>query len=270
MVCRRFSLTFFTVLFLLASVSAKPSARYLACESEVSRHEEALSGLALSTEEWLSGRLKQQQMLTRLAHSESALGSYLNLPKPVATQAFAAEQKMLRETRRFVEAKEPDSEGQKALFLKLGGLQESRTKSLLNWRLGQNKALARGGRPSEYLAWEAHWLPLWLEEATLTRKLQLALLSDDETGVKEKKDILRSLLRLRVKGEKVQVGSQLQELQALSQERLTILARTAEQLIRMEKRKSRGALTRVRRLSKKLTRLTQEFQGKRLKQLKQL
>ena len=74
-------------------------------------------------------------------------------------------------------------------------------------------------------------------------------------------------LAVRALAENIACPSNLETLDATATERLTLLTRTAEQLLRLEKRSSSGALTRVRRLSRQLSEITAKFQADRLKTL---
>ncbi len=230
------------------------------------RHEGALAVLAESLEEWLAGRMKQVALVQKLEGISKTLSSYRGLDSTVFSQVAGLEQKMLDRTLAFAKTDSPDSDGQRALFLSLSELNEKRNLALLGWRSKRVSELLAVDLPSpahSYFRWEAGWLPLWTEEVRLTGELQRRLLDSGDDS-QSNTDILKGLLRLRARAESIAVPDAYAPLNSLSKKRLTLLARTGEQLLRMDERKSRGALTRVRRLSRQLSELTEEFQLRRL------
>lgn len=257
---------------LLTGTCLADSASFLQAERQLLQQEQALSRLADGLEEWLAGRLAKEQLLIKLEEVSQDLKECPGLPRDSSRKLLRLERTMLDKARSFATRNKPDGEGQRELFLSLSSLNEERTLLLLEWRTRQLTELLADSTPAELHAhyrWEASWLPLWREEAVLTRKLQQGLLNEGPDQA-DHRAILQSLLRLRSRAEAVAPPALDRELHRLCLERLVILARTAEQLLRLEKRKSRGALTRVRRLSKRLSALTEEYQEKRLHVLQQV
>lgn len=154
------------------------------------------------------------------------------------------------------------------MLLSVSTLSQERTTHLLEWRAERLKNLLARDLSIDlhrYLRWEATWVRLWIDEADLTARLQRGFL--DEVSQSEQKQILKELLRLRVKAEHTAFSQDLEALDTLAKERLTVLARTAEQLMRLDEHKSQGAFVRVRRLSRELDKITERFQADRLEAL---
>jgi hypothetical protein len=239
---------------------------FLSAEREVYAHEESLSTVAESLEEWLAGRQKKAELAGHLTSARKSLTPYRKIPKKYSGPLLQSELGILDRINEFSRSEEPDGEGQRRLFLGLSEFNEKRSLTLLEWRQAQAGHFLAGPQSEEihgYFRWEASWLPIWKEEAGLTRRLQKGLLdTKGEDG--QQTEVLKELLRLRSRADKVACPEAYRNVQDLSKERLTVLARTAEQLLRLEQRKSRGAVTRVRRLSRKLTEITKKFQTERL------
>ena len=241
--------------------------RFVKTEKQILSHEQQLSKMASALEEWLSGRSKRSVLLETLKQVESATSRPPSLPAMTQKAVESSERDMLRLVREFATSKDPDGDGQRRLFSGMSQTTEKRTLALLSWRTATVKELLSRKLPADrasQLTWEAAWYPIWAEEAKYTRRLQAGLL---EEATRDQSDILKGLLALRVRAQAIPCPPRLTELQKMSLERLTLLARTAEQLLRLEKRQSRGALTRVRRLSRKLSDLTEQFQSRRLELL---
>ena len=257
-------------LFFVLPVSAESSSfqRFVETEQQVLSHERQLSKMASILEEWLSGRAKRSALLETLKEVESATSRPPNLSKAAQNTVRSSEAEMIRLVRNFATAEDPDGDGQRRLFSGMSRTTEKRTQALLSWRIQTVSELLKqklSAAQKSQLVWEAAWYPIWSEETKYTRLLQAGLL---EEATSEEGEILKGLLALRVRAQAIQCPERLADLQKLSLERLTILARTAEQLLRLEKRKSRGALTRVRRLSRKLSELTELFQARRFELLR--
>lgn len=227
--------------------------------------------MAAGLEDWLTGRQGLQATRQLLAAVRADLRSPLSLPKPLTRRVSQAEDGLLQAVTAFTSENAPDAEGQRALFGKLNGLTRERAVAVLEWRSSNNQKLragqAGGTAKARYLAWEAGWLPLWKAEVDLTYRLQAHVLS----GSKEQgKGFVRELLALQAKAAAVPTGKELGGLQDLAVRRLTLLARTAEQLDRLGRGESRGALTRVRRLNKEQTELGKQLQDQRMATLSAL
>lgn len=250
-------------IFLTSGALADRSS-FASFERRMYQHDQALAEVSQSLEEWLSGRLEQRAFLRRLEEQKRA---FTALPGKAGDSIRSSELRMVEAMAEFAGAKQPTAAGQQKLFLKLGELNCRRSVEYLQWRERELKSLLAGkplSSTGEYLAWEAAWNPIWLEEARLTLSLQQGMLSGAGSG-QEGKKVLQGLLKLSERGAKIKAPETAKELQTLALDRVAVLARTAEQLIRLEARQSRGALTQVRRLSRKLSSLTEEFQGKRLR-----
>ena len=142
--------------------------------------------------------------------------------------------------------------------------------ALLQWRAAYNESLRKSTKKdsarARYLTWESAWLPLWKSEVDITYRLQKSVLA--KGGPAQGAGFVRELLALQAKAAAVPAASELESLQEVALRRLTLLARTAEQLDRLGRGESRGAVTRVRRLSKDLTGLAEQLQDQRLAMLK--
>lgn len=242
---------------------------FVSFESQIFRHEQALAVASRSLEEWLSGRLDQKAFLNQLDVQKKSFGA---LPGSTGTAIRKSELDMLDSMGSFARSQQPTADGQRKLFLTLGELNCRRSEEYLQWRERELKGLLASKLPigaKDYFAWEAAWNPIWLEEARLTRRLQQGMLSGSASG-EESKKVLQGLLKLSERGAKIKAPGTARELQTLALDRVAVLARTAEQLIRLESRQSRSALTQVRRLSRKLSSVTEEFQGKRLQIIQSL
>ncbi len=194
------------------------------------------------------------------------------LPQELAARVSKAEQGMLDAVGGFTASQAPDAEGQKALFQRLNGFTRDRSNALLEWRGAANARFKQGSKPgtprARYQAWEAAWLPLWKSEIDITYRLQADALKASRS--EKASSYVREILALQRQAAAVVTPKELQELQDLSLRRLTVLARTAEQLQRLSEGESRGALTRVRRLSKELSDLGRQMQEMRLARLSAL
>jgi hypothetical protein len=259
------------VLFLLCGpASAQPTpASYLAAEREIHQHDVRLTEIATALENWLAGRMDQSDFLQLL--ESTRLSPFQRLGPKAGKAAYAQEKQMLQRIQAFAAEKSPDSDGQRALFLSLSGFTESRTKTLMRWRQEKLRLLLAANLTNEqhvYYRWELAWTEVWDREAELTSQLEQAFL--DESGAPPPQDLLRSLLKLRLRADNTACPQSLIALDTICKERLTLLTRTAEQLLRLKKRHSSGALTRVRRLSRQLSKMTQDFQEERLARLLEL
>lgn len=240
---------------------------FVETEKRVFRHETSLSKMAVGLENWLSGREKQIVLLKALNEVAAETKQPIGLPRTYGDTVASAEKSMVKMAQDFANSERPDSDGQRALFTGMSEQTQQRTLALLKWReasVGKLRKSSIDSGPRALLEWEAAWYPLWADEAKFTRRLQAGLLQD---STQDDADILKGLLALRIRAQGIEPPQQASGLHEKSLERLTILARTAEQLLRLEKRKSRGALTRVRRLSRKLTSITKQFQEERLQLL---
>lgn len=260
-------LVFSLFLSLVVGQIALAQPGFLSGEKEIHKHEKTLERLAEGLDRWLSGRSALRDFQSLLQQSQQSLTPYSSVAGAEGKAATQAEQEIVAAIRRFTQSSAPDAEGQRKLFLTLGQAHEKRTLALLRWRAAQEKSLlpSARGRVKEQLQWEAGWLPIWTEEARLTGRLQKHLLSSTEKN--DEKQLLQGLLQLKLKADKLPCPSSMKPLAHLSQERLTLLVRSAEQLVRLNQHQSQGAVTRVKRLSKKLSELTAEFQALRLQGL---
>lgn len=234
-------------------------------EARVQKHDQALARLANGLEDWLAGRADLAAMKATVAAVKSQLSQPLSLPSEVSTRVTQAEQGLLSAVNGFTTARAPDAEGQRALFEQLNVFTRDRSLALLHWRVRNNEQLRKQHKPgtqgSRYLEWEAAWLPLWKSEVDLSYRLQKSALSQKEG---QSAGFVRELLSLQSQAAAVNTPQELQALQEISLRRLTVLARTAEQLGRLQRGESRGAVSRVRRLSKELAELGQQLQERRL------
>ena len=245
---------------------------YLAAEREIRVHDQLLTQLADSLENWLAGRQKHRELSSEITRLSKSLAPYRKLPAQTAQEVLRREREMVSQIQTFSEREDPDAEGQRALFLALSQYTEARSLKLLRWRqdtLHQLLSLDLSKEQHAYYRWEAVWVPMWLEEAELTRKLQQGFL-ESKTGSRQKQEVLQALLRLRLRADNTACPEAHRALDAKLKERLTVLARTAEQLLRLEAQKSSGTVTRVRRLSRQLSELTEQFQSTRLDTLQSL
>jgi hypothetical protein len=240
-----------------------------AAEKGVQRHDRALAQLAVTLEDWLTGRVDLAAMNATLKSSKSELGEPMNLPREVAAKVSAAESGLVTSVSSFSAQRAPDAEGQRALFGRLNGFTRDRAMALLDWRASNNRVLSRGAKKetagSRFLQWEAAWLPLWRAEVDITFRLQKSVLEPSKTQDSAKtSSFVRELLKLQATASAVKVPKELESLQDLALRRVTLLARTAEQLDRLGRGESRGALTRVRRLNKEQADLGRQLQEQRL------
>jgi hypothetical protein len=258
------------ILLMCWPVLAQPTPDYLKSEDEIHSHDLVLTEVAETLESWLAGRKSQAEFQAFLKSARQRIKSFQRLEKKVAGPVYADEMELLREIQSFAGEKAPDSDGQKSMFLSLSRTTESRTRALMAWRQTQlRRLLAADLTPAQqaYYRWELSWTEVWDREAELTSQLEHAFL--DGTGPSPA-ELLSSFLKLRLQADKIACPESLKALDAKCKERLTLLTRTAEQLLRIRKRRNSGALTRVRRLSRQLSELTQEFQSERLSRLKAL
>ncbi len=235
------------------------------------KHDQALARLAGGLEDWLTGRQGLQATRQLLDGVGRELRTPLALPKPIAARVSQSESGLLQAVKAFTSESAPDAEGQRALFRQLNELTRNRAVAVLEWRSANNARLravaAKGSGRARYLAWEAGWLPLWKAEIDLTYRLQAHVLSGAQG---QSGGFVRELLGLQAKAGEVATAKELQNLQELAVRRLTLLTRTAEQLDRLGRGESRGALTRVRRLNKEQTELGKQLQDQRLATLSAL
>lgn len=240
-------------------------------EKAVQRHERALAKLAAGLEDWLTGRQGVQATRQRIQAVAQELKSPLPLPATVSARVRQAESGLLQAVTAFLAESAPDADGQRALFAKLNSFTRERALAVLGWRSTNSQRLRastpKGSSRSRYLVWEAGWLPLWQAEVELTYRLQAHVLSGSQSGGG---GFVREVLAIQARASEIAAPGELQGLQELALRRLTLLARTAEQLNRLGRGESRGALTRVRRLNKEQTELGQQLQERRLAALLQL
>ena len=258
-----------SLLILTSYASAQTPAAYLKSEKEVQRHDKQLTTVAESLESWLAGRLSQADFLKLLNTSKKECAEYRTLPAEVSRSLQSQEASLLDKISSFASQKAPDADGQRRLFLELCRLTESRTTRLIGWRQGTLRKILAGQLTRDqhnYFRWELAWLEVWGKEANLTHRLEEAFLAEGHTDG-EPQQILKSFLSLRVLADNIACPPNLESLDSTATERLTLLTRTAEQLLRLEKRRGSGALTKVRRLSRQLAEITSRFQSERLSRL---
>lgn len=261
-------------LIFLVLVTAGPvlsQSNFLESEREIFRHDEQLNQVAEALENWLSGRMPQAELLETLKGARKQGGPYRTLPKAVGTKLYGWESRLLQSIEQFASQKAPDAKGQKKLFLLLGSLTESRSTELLQWRkstLAGLLAKKPDAAQRAYFEWELKWIEIWRRETLLTSQLEQAFL--DENSTQDPREILKSFLQLTAQADQISVPANLAAVNTTSRERLTLLTRTAEQLVRLDTRQSSSALTRVRRLSRQLSKLTSQFQADRLTRLEKL
>lgn len=262
----------YSLLLVLAVPALADHAGLVAAEQQIVAHEAVVTDLSKSLEEWLSGRMGQKAFLSKVDSLGQALHPYTGLAAGTGNAVLKLEQGLLEAARAFAKQESPTAAGQRQLFLSLGRLTEERTQKLLDWRskeIGRMLKSERYSTRKAYYGWEASWIPLWREEARLTYQLQASVLSDKSED-KAGREVLSSFLKLTAKADQLKVPDTAVALQSLSKDRLTVLTRTSEQLLRLEKRQSRSAITQVRRLSAKLSTLTEQYQSARLKLLRTL
>lgn len=246
-------------LLYLTTLPAWAQTSYKEVETELYARESTLAEMANALETWLSGRATLEHTQSTIKSARSKLAS----AAPVRGLG-EFEETIATEITTFLNGKEHTAEGQRRLFSKLGQATRDRSLALIEWRQAE---IAKLKGESDWKSWETSWLPLWKDEAELTYELQLKLLDPEKFSKAENSALLRKLLALQTQAQKIEASQDLEKLQSLSVERLTVLARAAEQLLRMDRTQSRGAVTRVRRLSKRLDALTREFRQLRLKAL---
>lgn len=235
----------------------------LASETRVAHNEATWQKVAGSLEEWLSGRRDLAAMKADLVTAQKAIGSRPVVAGEVGRRVYQAERAMLAAVQGFVFQKEPSATSQRALFRTLNDLSRERALGLLDWRSEQARLHSRSAGPSAapYWAWELAWLPRWRQEVELTHRLQSSALA--EGGASSGQGIVGDLLRLQSEASASTPAAPLAPLQETALQRLTVLARTAEQLERLSRSESRGALTRIRRLSRELAQLNGRLQEQR-------
>ncbi|MCA9779831.1 MAG: hypothetical protein KC800_24050 [Candidatus Eremiobacteraeota bacterium] len=255
------------LLLLCGPLWAQTPATYLKAEEEISLHDRQLTRVAESLENWLAGRLTQAELQKVVGGASKECSAYRALPALVGKTVYARESKLLDQISSFAAQTAPDAEGQRRLFLALSELTESRNEQLISWRQETLRKILAGKLSRDehnYFRWELAWLDVWNKENGLTHQLELGFL-EEPGGTSDPRQILKSFLAVRALAENIACPSNLETLDATATERLTLLTRTAEQLLRLEKRSSSGALTRVRRLSRQLSEITVKFQSERLK-----
>jgi hypothetical protein len=263
----RFNLLFF--LLFISCASAQTPAGYLKSEKEIHHHDNQLTTVAESLESWLAGRLNQAEFLKLLNTSKKQCAEYRTLPPEVSQILRSQEATLLDKISSFASQKAPDSDGQRRLFLELSRLTESRTTHLIEWRQKALRKILAGQLSREqhnYFRWELAWLEVWGREAELTHRLEEAFLAEGQSDG-EPQQIVKSFLSLRLLADNIACPANLESLDSTATERLTLLTRTAEQLLRLAKRRGSGALTKVRRLSRQLAEITSRFQSERLARL---
>lgn len=232
-------------------------------------HDQALATLAVGLEDWLAGRVELVTMKATLSQSKTKLSQALSLPKALASKVEKSESGLLIAVTGFTAEQAPDADGQRELFRQLNVFTRDRSLALLEWRFDNNarlrKAAKKGSAAARFLDWEAAWLPLWRSEIELTFRLQKSALDKTESA-----SLVREVLAVQSKAASLAPSKELVPLQEMAAQRLTLLARTAEQLERLGKGESRGALTRVRRLSKEQAELGRKLQDQRLALLNSL
>lgn len=236
-------------------------------EKGVQEHDQALSALAVGLEDWLAGRVTLANFKTILTQTRTKLSRQLALPKTTGDRVAKAETGLVAAVAAFAAEQAPDAEGQRSLFERLNTFTRDRSMALLEWRTSNNATLRKGVRKgsalARYLEWEAAWLPLWKSEIDLTFRLQKNALAKSESKGKAS-GLVREILAVQTRASALTPSKELTSLHEMAAQRLTLLARTAEQLERLGRGESRGALTRVRRLSKEQAELGRKLQEQRL------
>lgn len=262
------------LLALSLSLSAQESSfpATLKAEQALQRHDQALAKLATGLEDWLSGRSDLKTIQTTVAASKLELNNTLSLSRETSSQVLAAQQGIVQAVSGFTANTTPSAEGQRALFARLNDYTRARSMALLQWRSNNNRRLLEANRQhrarADYLAWEAAWIPLWKSEIDITYRLQKQALSSGTAAPGN--SFVREILALQSQASAVALPQQHTALQELSVRRLTVLARTAEQLDRLGQGESRGAVTRIRRLTKEQSSLDVALQKERLSVLSKL
>lgn len=224
--------------------------------------------MASGLEKWLSGRAS-------LASTKNLLGEVV---EPTLTrrgplpELKKTELSMVSSVKAFLNRDSHTADSQRELFGMLGRLNRDRSLVLAKWRTQQLEQLAKSAPKGQaaWIDWERQWLPIWEEEAELTYQLQLKLLKPKESTSEQNTALLRKVLALQLRGQGVLAKGDMEKVQGLSQKRITVIARAAEQLVRLERSGSRGAVRQVRKLSKKLDALTSEFREARLARMRSL
>lgn len=251
---------------LLAPLSARGNE--LSQELALDRSEDRVAIVSEVLESWLSGRLKQSSAIERLRQVKASLDEPDGLPQELRRTLQNSLAEMINLSLSFIGQQNPDSEGQRRLFSELNRLTLKRNTAVNTWRSEKLRALKKGGRTFQaWRAWETPWLKIWREESSLTFSLQASMLKDKRGSQDEIKGIVKKILKLRVQADSIPTDTNTAPLQRLALERLTLLARTAEQVARLDSGKSRGSVTRVRRLSRKLTGVSKELRNLRLEYL---
>ena len=263
---RSYVLTFLVGLALLSPSSAEST--ILSQEIALENSENQVGVVSEVLESWLSGRLKQDSALNRLRDTESRLTETPGLPRDVGKPIQATVRKMFSLSLEFVSRKNPDSRGQRVLFRELNRLTLSRNQAINSWRTSSLQKRAGSPAIQKWRTWELAWLDIWKRESKLTYTLQACMLKEKGQGRSEIQGLVKQLLKLRLDANSVPSDGAIKKLQALSLERLVLLARTADQVSRLDSGKSRGSVTRVRRLSRKLNAVSKEFRRARLAYLR--
>lgn len=269
--------TLLCVLFWTAtSTTAEQSLldRTIGAEQSLRVHDNALVRLAGELEAWLGGRQNQATTKKSVEVLGRELSRPLELPSEAKKKIAAAETVLLRGVNRFLSESQPDLEGQRRLFQEINSAIRDRQLAVLQWRVSVNRALigaSQSVKALHWFTWEASWLPLWKSEVDLTYSLQSAFLARRDTDDAELTRLVGGILRLQQQARLVGTPTELANLQQLAQGRLTLLARTAEQLMRLRRAgESRGAMTRIRRLSRDQAEISQKLQDARLAALRSL
>lgn len=214
------------------------------------------------------GRSSLDAMQKVVAGTKTELKQPLSLPKDVSSQVVQAELGLINAVSSFTANKAPDSQAQRSLFESLNTHTRSRALALLQWRTQNNRSLSQKRHHqarTNFLAWESAWLPLWKAEVDITYRLQKNALSRSQSS--SSSNFVREVLALQAQANAIKTPKELSALQDIASRRLTLLARTAEQLDRLGRGESRGAITRIRRLNKEQSELGNQLQEQRLSQL---
>lgn len=245
----------------------------LKVEHELLARDRSLADLSNNLDSWLSGRSSLLAMQDKLARIKVELGRRSGLPRATDLLVVGAENDILGSMGSFTRSTQPDTESQRELFRRINDATYKRNRALGLWRSENNRyLLGRGAGSKEwrFLRWEASWLEVWKEEAELTYSLQKAYLKAGGGRQAYSGGEVRKVLALRARAELIGATSTLEPLQSLALKRLTLLARTAQQLDRLTQEAEGGAVVRLRRLSEEQTKLSFELQTQRLQALHRL
>lgn len=213
----------------------------------------------------MAGRSDLAALKATLSQARTKLSTPLSLPKSLSDKVARSEAGLLAAVGSFAAEQAPDADGQRKLFERLNSFTRERSLALLEWRSNNNaslrKSASQGSPAARFLSWESAWIPLWKSEIELTYRLQKSALTSSQ-GKERPSTLVREILAVQSQAASLTPSKELASLQEMASQRLTLLARTAEQLDRLGH--SRGALTRVRRLSKEQAELGRKLQEQRL------